>query len=146
MINTTLGKIAQLRDEVGPRGTVVRQGPLSKLSSAGDQTPFAARFLISRFLKVVLTELRTYEETALKLGQKYGHPSPEHDNKIVVDGPNLETYRAELRALDDVAITLPVPPLPVATLEHAGLTPRDLLLLEDFITPPETPVLPPTSS
>jgi len=125
----TLGQLARLRDEPG------RPGPLSRLSTVGDPVSFAHRLLISRFLKAVLRDLNEFEASALKLGQKYGHPSPAHGNQIVVEGENKAPYLAEIAELEAVE-SGEISPLPIAALEKTNLTPRDLLLLESFIVEP----------
>jgi len=128
MIKTTLGKFAQLQE----KGEV--PGPLRKLAEADDRTSFAAKVTISRFLKPIVAELTTYQQSLASLAHKYGRPSPEHGGQLVVTGENVAPYRRELEELNKLEIEIPgASPLPEDVVEKVGLTPSDLLLLEDFL-------------
>lgn len=127
MIKTTLGKLAKLRDN----GT--NPGPLTKLASADDRTPFANRVIISRFLKPLIAELIEYQITVDKLGLKYGKPSPAQGGQIVISGADFQLYQKELEDLHKVEVEIQAVPLSFKVIETVNLAPGDLLLLEDFI-------------
>jgi hypothetical protein len=127
MIKTTLGKLANLRDN----GT--SPGPITKLALADDSTPFVNKVLIARFLKPIVAELLEHQSTLAKLGAKYGKPSPEHGYQLVVTGDDVAAYRKELDDLLKIEFEISASPLPAAAVEKVGLTPNDLLLLEDFL-------------
>lgn len=130
MIKTTLGKIAQLRDD----GTSARKpGPLTKLSTADDQTCFAHKVVIARFLKAIYPEIAAYQTAFDSLGRTYGTPNPDQPGQLRVVGNNVPAYIKELEQLNAVEVEVQAVRLPENVVEHVGLTPSDLIILEPFL-------------
>lgn len=109
------------------------RGPLPKLAGADDGTSFANKLVISRFLKPIYAELVEYDKSVASIGQKYGRPSPDHGGQLVVTGESIAPYQRELSELNAVAVEISASPLTDSVVEKVGLTPSDILLLEDFL-------------
>lgn len=128
MIKTTLGKLAMLRD----RSSEV--GPLTKLCSADQNTAYADRILIGRFLKPLITAINEYEKDFALLLNRFADQDPNNStNYIFRKKDEIAKYVKEVENLHAIEIEIAAMPLPQKVLVHLPLTPLDLHLLSDFM-------------
>ena len=136
-----IGDIEFMGAEVNPNAEAVYQmvkGGFLKTVSVGFQPiewelSFASKWLVSRFLKIVVEAVQEYEKSLMGLGQTYGEISPQNPDAFTVKPENLTTFNTELKKLQAIEVELALLPLPVKVIEQAPLTPFDLNVLEAFI-------------
>ena len=126
MIKVTYGELSNLRELPGRPGVLYRLGNTTYDS-------FASKWLVSRFLKIVVEAVQEYEKSLMGLGQTYGEISPQNPDAFTVKPENLTTFNTELKKLQAIEVELAFLPLPVKVIEQAPLTPFDLNVLEAFI-------------
>jgi hypothetical protein len=124
MIKVKLEKIAALRELPG------RIGPLSRLSATGQEAPFGSRVRISRFIKPVVEALQAFEVDFNALVVKHGEPNPQIPNTFNILAAKQQDYNTDLKSLYDTEIEISALPLDTKTVEHTGLTPADIIVLE----------------
>jgi hypothetical protein len=152
MIKIAYKELSNLRELPG------RPGPLSRLGGTTTFDSFASRWLVGRFLKVVVEAIQEYEKALLGLGQTYGEIVPGQTDAYTIKPENMTAFNKEKAALDAITVEINFQPLPVAVVEQVALSPLDLNALEPFIAfgsqtlgsqtlgsqtlpPPATPVL-----
>jgi len=131
MIKITYADLAILREMPG------KAGPLSRLGTATSLDSFASKWLISKFLKVVIAEIQEYEKSLIALGQTYGEVVPSRPDSFTVKPENVKVFNEERAKLEAVEVELSILPLPLSVVEQVALTPFDLNALEKFIALPE---------
>jgi hypothetical protein len=91
--------------------------------------PIKLAFRIGKFVKLLLDEARTIEESRIALFKKY---SIKKDSNVVIDPERAEEFKVEFEDLLKEEITLVVDPLPLSILDeidYLSASPRDMMLL-----------------
>jgi len=133
MIKITYRELSALREMPG------HPGPLSRLGGTTTLDSFASRWLVSRFLKVIVEAIQEYEKSLLALGQTYGEVIPNKPDAFTIKPENLKIFNEERAKLESIEVEVNVLPLPMAVVEQIALTPFDVNALEKFIALPAAP-------
>ncbi|MFA5025397.1 MAG: hypothetical protein WC503_02750 [Candidatus Shapirobacteria bacterium] len=91
--------------------------------------PIKLAFRIGKFVKLLLNEARTIEESRIALFKKY---SIKKDGNVVIDPERAEEFKVEFEDLLKEEIILVVDPLPLSILDeidYLSASPRDMMLL-----------------
>jgi len=91
--------------------------------------PIKLAFRIGKFVKLLLDEARTIEESRIALFKKY---SVKKDGNTVIDPERAEEFKAEFEELLKEEITLVIDPLPLSILDeidYLSASPKDMMLL-----------------
>lgn len=94
--------------------------------------PIKLAFRIGKFVKLLLDEARTIEESRIALFKKY---SIKKDDAIIIDPEKAEEFKTEFESLLKEEITLIVDPLPLSILDeidYLSASPRDMMLLSSL--------------
>ena len=100
--------------------------------------PIKAAYRLSRIIKAYQDEAKTYEESRLKLINKYCKKDKEgspvtKDGVYHFDPKGRAAFDKEMQNLFATAITIEAAPLSLGELEGTEVSASDLLLLGDFL-------------
>jgi sulfatase maturation enzyme AslB (radical SAM superfamily) len=97
--------------------------------------PAKVSYNIMRNLKKVEHELKPFEESRLRLVQKYG--KPDDDGKVSVTDENISEFYKEVSSLLDEEVEVDIRQIGIEQLEGVNLTPNEIQFI-DFIIEKET--------
>ena len=95
---------------------------------ASQAMPASTSFRIAKNLKVVQSELESYDETRKKLIEKHGK-----DGEISPDSKNWEKFIDEMNELLGTEIDLKIDKIKQSTLSKVEVSPADLLSVDFLI-------------
>jgi hypothetical protein len=136
-IHCTNRDLDALRDQGG------EAGPVNKLRMAEPPAVTVVdQVAILRFLKPVVAEIRTYEESLVKLLERCGTRRAGAGGQVLYDilPARQEEYDAEKKKLDEIECEITAIPLNHKYFaDKVSLTVRDLEALEKFVVLPNVP-------
>lgn len=99
-------------------------GAIAMLNSQA--LPGRQALLLARLTKVLAPELQSYQESRLKVFQRFGVENKEQNRYDWKDNTAQAAGEAELKELWDTKIRLSFSPLPDALLDHIEISPDAL--------------------
>ena len=114
------------------------QETLQKLS--GSELPGRTAFQIGRLLKKLETVLTEYNDTRIKLLEKYANRTEDGNfelndkNEYQFTQENIEIYIKEINNLISEEIEIDVMPIRLEDIENLTFTPSEMAILEPFMT------------
>ena len=103
--------------------------------------PIKLSYKLIKLYKKLTKEVEQYEESRMKLINKYGEKKEDgqlnvRENGIVTINPeNMQKFQQELLELGDIDIEMEFNPIKLEELEDAGvaMSPKHLMMLDEFI-------------
>ena len=93
--------------------------------------PAKASYNIMRNMKKIEHEIKPFEESRMKLVEKYGKENEE--GKISVTEENLQSFYVEIASLFEEEIEVDVRTIKIEQLEDAKLTPNEIQFIDFMI-------------
>ncbi|MDD4781936.1 MAG: hypothetical protein PHT02_15225 [Tissierellia bacterium] len=95
-------------------------------------------YKLSKLGKLIIDEYKLFEETRMKIIDKYGDKDEEgniiqNDNKITIPKENLDSFNKEFNELMDIEVKFDFEPISIDKLGEINISPIDLMVLGDFI-------------
>jgi hypothetical protein len=126
-----------MQDLVVKLGIMVNAEPALAKLAASKELPMNIKFRLSKILRLIGEEMKSYNEANLALLEVHGTPVPNAPGSFTFDTKqDTQNYVVEINKIRDEDVTFKISPIPLSVLAACGdLTALDLNLLEWLIEP-----------
>ena len=97
------------------------------------ELPIGISYRLARLLKSCLDEIFLLEKSRLELVKKYGEPSPNKEEQLVVKEENEGKFKAEIEMLLEETVDIQIKPFSVEELGDINISAVDMMGLLPII-------------
>ena len=97
------------------------------------ELPIKTAYNLSKAAKAIENELKTFEESRVKLVEKYGEPSESGEYEVKKGTAGYENFTRDITELTDVEVDIPLTPINISSL-IINISPAEISALEKLFT------------